>query len=463
MRYVSNPDHVIPPVLDEKWALGGLELSPSNNWDVSTPGFARFRYNSITNRLEVSANGGPYYQVGTSTDYDVYRAQTTWYIDSDLGNDGHDGLTAVTALRTFDEFRRRHGGMLGSNAAVTVYLDGAGGVFTGDVTVDMAIKPYPSPECLYINGTSTSIYSGSVTAYQAYNSVASEEPIITDAAIPISWTASGLVGKRIELTSGVNDGKSGWTFKDLGTKQVRSTIFFQYGVVGTGEPSINNTFTVWEMTHVVGNLSVDVGAGGTVKFFNLVFDNTVAGGNWINSGFVSFVTCQFIQASYFYNYGAELRLINCYVNGWFEGRSGWTTLSYGCMVGPSTRYYSYVSHSAGVVGPTFFQGDGADVYLHQFGSMTMGEVVFLDNTSVISIFCSPGSKLNASGSTLWGKGNTYNYAIYLDVDAAFYVSVLPAIDGAATSDTRVGGDNKTFAEFAAGYIQAENMARSLVP
>ena len=62
-RFISNPDQVIPPVPDEKWAFGGLEFTDSRDWGVSGLSNGRMRYNVSTGEFEYSGAGSPWTSV----------------------------------------------------------------------------------------------------------------------------------------------------------------------------------------------------------------------------------------------------------------------------------------------------------------------------------------------------------------------------------------------------------------
>ena len=65
----------------------------------------------------VAATTGNWQRLGVPSDY--WRRQTAWHIDPVAGDDENDGGSASAALKTWSEFRRRHGGDLGTDA-VTV-------------------------------------------------------------------------------------------------------------------------------------------------------------------------------------------------------------------------------------------------------------------------------------------------------------------------------------------------------
>ena len=298
---------------------------------VSGAGQCRFRYNNGLNQAELSQNGGPYQPFGvggssitaaniatltatpdlpladgsiaamlslmcpwqlrkTGTDAvdgitiiatlsgtgrwyrlpvgsALWQHQVQWYLDEGAGNDENDGLTLLTPIKTFDEYRRRVGTMIAPG--LTVYMD-----LLSNVTLPIVVDMEMTQSSLWIRGKRTLLYSGSVTAYQAFNYATNTEAQITDAALPVSWTASGLVNKLIEVTSGPNAGSAGYLGSDLSAKTSLIQKLLDFNLFTLIEPSVGDTFDVWDQTQVSGFVMVN--CTGTV-FFQDVHLNSV---NW---------------------------------------------------------------------------------------------------------------------------------------------------------------------------------------
>jgi hypothetical protein len=454
MRRITNPDHVVIPVPDEKWALAGIELSDSQDWDISTPGYARVRYNHTLHRIELSENGSSYFGFNN---YSIYRAQTIWYINSSTGDDSNTGLSSGAAIKTFEEFRRRHGGELGSNAPVNVYLDGAGGVFTGDVIVDMLIKE--SPEGLVISGYRTAIFSGIITDVQNYNQGAAEAPWIEDTSIPVSWTASGLIGKIIHLTTGVHAGYAGWAVEDLTDSMARVTLFADFATGLTDNPVVTDHYNVSNLTQMDGDVYVDT-SGGEVRFMNLSFGEVGAHVYNQTSGVARFVFCRIDSCSW-EQWGGQSIYFECLLNEHAnQARAGESMWYYGGAMSDSILG-SIRSHVMMIMAPMILQNSGMSV--HTGGSIQMYEdVAFFANDTRASISVGPlGRFMTAAGAIPWGIGNGYNYAITISPEGIFITGNEPVIETAGVSDTIIGTTSKTFAEFNSGFIHATNMARSI--
>ena len=173
--------------------------------------------------------------------------QPTWYIDPLTGNDENVGSTALTPLSTFAEWKRRVGTRLEIPQTLNIQSD-----LTEDLLFDM------DNEQVYVvlQGIRTVLYSGTVTAAQSWSTMVNTDGQVTDAAIPVSWTASGLVDKLIVLTSGAGAGAAGWVAKDLGAKTARYSPLIDANTYLTYDFAIGDTFDVVDLTKVYGNFEV---------------------------------------------------------------------------------------------------------------------------------------------------------------------------------------------------------------
>lgn len=159
-----------------------------------------------------------------------WMLQVRWMVDAlnstALANDENDGLTATTPLLTTAERRRRMGKntWLASTAYHLHYLSNApGDVLEGDCALNASV---------YLHGSSTervgvspALYTGTITALDTFNAATNVPWALTSAGIPVSWTASGLIGKRIRLTSGANINALAYATLDQTAKKARVTEF----------------------------------------------------------------------------------------------------------------------------------------------------------------------------------------------------------------------------------------------
>jgi len=177
--------------------------------------------------------------------------QPTFYIDPIMGNDENTGLTAGVPLSTFAEWKRRVGTRL--EIPQTLYIQ-------NDLTEDLLFDMDNEQVYVVVQGVRTVLYSGTVTAAQVWSpSGPTTDGQVTDAAIPVSWTASGLVDKLLVLTSGPSAGAAGWVAKDLGAKTARYSPLIDANTYATYDLAIADTFDVVDLTTVNGDFVV-VGA-----------------------------------------------------------------------------------------------------------------------------------------------------------------------------------------------------------
>lgn len=156
----------------------------------------------------------------------TWEARTTWVVNTATGNDENPG-TALSPLKTLSECARRLAYAFLTGTTVT--LDGS--TIGGDVpNWTFQAKGF---EAFAIVGSPTLLYSGNITA--AVNVAAAPtttENNLTDTAIPVSFTASGLLanGVLFQRTSGTP--AQWWAMLDKGAKTIR-----------TSQPNNQLTFT----------------------------------------------------------------------------------------------------------------------------------------------------------------------------------------------------------------------------
>ena len=211
----------------------------------------------------------------------AWQLRPTWYINEAIGNDEATGASSLAPLATFAEYQRRVGeGPLTIDHTVNLV-----GTITSDVVVNTVMED--DSVAITIQGVrSAAVYSGSVTAKQAQVESTNTDLQITDAALPVSWTASGLVDKLCVLTSGPNSGAAGWIVKDVGAKAARVTLFYNEGAGTFVEPGVGETFDVVDLGLVEGALRGINGGNVRCEVRDLRFENTSGsvaefdGGKW---------------------------------------------------------------------------------------------------------------------------------------------------------------------------------------
>jgi hypothetical protein len=409
---------------------------------------------AVTAQVIVTASGTGRW-IRRSNGSDKWRKQLTWYVNPSTGNDENNGLTSGTAIKTWAEFRRRHGRRLGSEASVDVYFSST--TVTENVLIDMYVGEYP--EVIIIHGTRTLLYTGSVTGYQAWNSSAKTEPQITDSAIPTSWTASGLVQQQIVLTSGTHTGAVSFVAADLGTKKARVGMFYDDAYAEGFEPTVSTTFGVYSLTQFTGSVYIDCGPG-RVWIYDVHFN--ISGSNFlcINQGQPWFGGCK-IKVSH------------------IDQRAGFWGAA-GCILysGAADLYNGHSTIDWSVIAGTISAYTGAMIELMYKNVMQVGtlqakpggfvsvqtDVACFGNTSNATIVVDSFGRFEIKpGVLMWGTGNTAPAAITVAADGALLLTDVQDITGSATSDSTVGGTAKTFTELAAGFVNTTNYARAVNP
>lgn len=149
-----------------------------------------------------------------------WSVQASWFIDPISGNDENEGDTSVDALKTRSEYARRTDGMpVYQNTTITIMSSlnaGDEDLPHRDGTGVPGLSGTTAKKISYI-GVPIALFTGTITAYTNRNGSAAQPALITIASLPVSWTASGLVGKIIKWTDGIN---SIWStvVADMGSK-----------------------------------------------------------------------------------------------------------------------------------------------------------------------------------------------------------------------------------------------------
>jgi hypothetical protein len=395
-----------------------------------------------------------------------WQLQATWYIDEITGGDENSGSTALSALATWDEYQRRIGeGPL--EVAHTVN-------FTSTLVQDIHVNTTMVNDSINITlqgVRSAPIYSGSVTAKQAQNESTNTDLQITDAALPVSWTASGLVDKMYVLTSGPNAGAAGWIAKDMGAKAARITLAWNEGAGTYVEPGVGETFDVVDLGLVEGELRGIEGSNVRVAVRDLRFLKPGAsvfstnGGSWVlyNSDFeggVINMSGASQQSSFFTavsTYATRLQGTNFILNE----RSTWnlqatylaggvTMRSSGVMLinAPSIMQYKGVGPNYGI------RVNGhSRLGLRSIG--TFGVFDFTTNPGQRALRTSSGGHAGLA-NYLWGYGSTFDYAIQADAGSTveYTAGFTPVVAAGAIRDTIIGGLARNY-----GVLPVSNLSK----
>jgi hypothetical protein len=380
----------------------------------------------------------------------TWQLQTTWYINEGLGNDENTGVSSLAPLATWAEYSRR----VGEGPLTVSHTVNFVGLTTQDIHVNTLMID-DSVDITLQGVRSAALYSGSVTGLQAQVAATNTDLQVTDAAIPVSWTASGLVDKLYVLTSGPNTGAAGWVVKDVGGKTARLTKAYNEGAGTYVEPGVAETFDVVDLGFIEGALRGINGGNLQVVVRDLRFLNAAAvvfetqGGDWsfvfsdIEGGVVnlsgasqesSFATAVSVTAtrlqgtSFILNDRSTVNFNAAYL------ASGLTMRSSGVLLINWDSVMQYKGVGAG------------------FGISAVGQSrVHLRPNATFGVFDLPGAGNRAlrmsSGGTgrlqnyLWGYGNTFDYAIEVHPHSAveYDTGFKPVVVAGALNDTIVGG------------------------
>lgn len=382
----------------------------------------------------------------------TWQLQTTWHIDEAIGNDENDGNTAVTALATWAEYQRRIGeGPL--TVSHTVNFDST---LTQDINVNTTM--IDDSVIITLQGVrSAPIYSGSVTGLQSENASTNTDLQITDAALPVSWAASGLVDKMYVLTSGPNAGACGWIAADVGAKAARITKAYNEGAGTFVEPGVGETFDVVDLGLVEGALRGIEGGNVRVVARDLRF---------LNPGSLAMQTK-----------GGYWRLIFCDMDGGSINLSGSSQES--SFASATTAFatrlkataFILLERATGVLYSVLLT-TGITMRTHGTLSIRLASTIFQYASGPGFIRANGGSRMSVSaplgvfGLTaagnralyvswngiavlrefVFGYGNTFDYAF--EVGSAsniiYQSAFLPVVTAGAIADTLIGNLNRNY-------------------
>jgi hypothetical protein len=382
----------------------------------------------------------------------VWQLQTTWHIDEALGNDENDGNTAVTALSTWDEYQRR----IGEGPLEVSHTVNFESTLTQDIHVNTAM--IDDSLSITLQGVRSSpIYSGSVTGVQSENAGANVDLQITDAALPVSWTASGLVDKMYVLTSGPNAGACGWIAADVGAKTARITKAYNEGAGTFVEPGVGETFDIVDQGLVEGGLSGIEGGNVRVVARDLRFLNPGALAMKTEGGFWRLIFCDIDGGSINLS-GSSQQSSNGAATAAFATRmkatafilleratgilysvllaSGITMRTHGTLnIRLSSSILQYAS------GPGFIRVNGGSRMIVSapfgvFGLAAAGNRAIFVTWNGIAIL----------REYVFGFGNTFDYAFEVGSGSSiiYDVSFLPVVTAGAIADTLIGNLNRNY-------------------
>jgi hypothetical protein len=392
--------------------------------------------------VSTKSDVGRWHRKGIPNNY--WRRQLVWFMDSVNGDDENVGDTETNPIKTFEEFRRRHGKLLCdptiAPAMVTFTILDTGEVeqnFIIDMKVTGAFN-----ERLAINGSQTTIYSGSVTGYVPWNVGTQQEPELADTALPVSWTASGLVHKRMILTSGDKVGATGYVSRDLGSKTAGMPLLLDTDFNTMVEPTVGNTYDIVDQTRIKGVVDIDVGEG-QVAILGVEIDGS-GGPNSeeliIHSGVIFVLNCATLGSSNTMAINRGLIIIYgglCASSGGLNVYGG-TWEWHGALISMGSIKV-WPSAATWFFGSSVLDASGSLELSNNAYASIMSDTLLINCGSTVPVELKVGALFYAE-SVLWGTtGNTPTHAFKLGSMATIVADVENLkIEGGSTNDILLG-------------------------
>jgi hypothetical protein len=278
--------------------------------------------------------------------------QRTWYINADTGSDSNPGGTPQMALKTFAGLMAKWEGEDLAEEDYDVYI-------MTDLDEDDVIRYEGftvSPTTWGINfyGTETTVHTGTISAVTEFNDSTRAYGEIEDDSIQVSWTAEGCTaGKRIELTSGDNEGAIAFIHADLGSKKIRHSPFFDPIGWEMVHPAVDDTYEVVTLPKLNQWMIMRLQTSCLSYFYDLDFNGegiTTHEQNYndlANYGTRIFIGCSFTYegsatTETHVSNGPAVILFGCFVSS-TKFQVGWNSQMYlGCVgfhVRPQPRVY----------------------------------------------------------------------------------------------------------------------------
>ncbi len=391
-------------------------------------------------------------------------SQKSWFIDSVNGSDGQNGLTAQTAIKTDAERQRRMGSFPVWNAGAyhIRYLNDLPlsdpVILTGRRTSQTTIFLHGST----IDGHGKAIlYTVAADAVVINFNRATNIPVqVASAGLPVSWTASGLIGQRMRRTNGT--AVLTWPVKDLGAKNARCCIALDTAPFtvpfnpATAQTALVNgdTFVVESLVKIP-NFSCDIISSDDISVntpgVNGIVVESLDVGNAALAieqaqGVLVFVGCILSPPSYAskgISGGADI--VSCRIT-----RSVTSPAPSPATFGDAVNGKSIIINGgysdvdllfgrARINPKDDFMGQGITITFNAT-LLILQNVQMFDSPGSPFIFIGAGTYLFVGGSTLWGSGNTTASldltvpGIILKTEATFTFSIVSGV-----ADIRICG------------------------
>lgn len=386
-----------------------------------------------------------------------WASQSVWYLDSVAGDDENDGSTASTALLTHSELMRRFAGSI-INSYPTVNI--LNSMASEDININLEVGPYNGEiggaAGIYYLGIPSVVFTGTITSVTNINAATNQDGLIIDSALPVSWTASGGVGKLVRITGGDRAGTEFWIISDQGSKTARisqpvATPFLEDLVnLQVGDPYEVLSFPQF------GNLVNISITGSTGKQVNLQYLEV---GSSLNSHSIEVVLGGVINSSCLMNafdvtppgYG---QLYNCRVSGGHrcEPNSAGNIMFGGISSGLSCR----TGASIALYNASFDPSGGTGIIVGVNAAVDIGNnaYVALYNCDQ-GIQISSGGRCNDSQGSIFGK-TINNGIVIFSGGLMLYTNAHKPSFTTSGYNVIVGGTNRSWAQLP--FIEANGAA-----
>ncbi len=206
-----------------------------------------------------------------------WAKQAAWFIDAVAGDDNNVG-SALFPIRSHAELEKRLGVQtLSQSTDITI----VGGLAASD-PINIPWFMGTGFDLRYLQGAADTVNAtGTITAVTAINRATNTPQSIEASALGSTWTALGLVGKKIVLTSGASSGAVGWVAKDLGggNNGARLAPFGTLSAIPSNPtvitPTVGNTFEVRTSPQITLGRITGIGPGNNIVFnrFEIEFNS----------------------------------------------------------------------------------------------------------------------------------------------------------------------------------------------
>ena len=199
-----------------------------------------------------------------------WGSQPDWYIDGVLGDDGNDGATPSTALKTWAEFARRVSTM-SVDMTVTILSDlseAIVGSFTSDGSDPGRILTIQGDPIVYLSGAEITNIAApdpdpTVNEYGLLEAELS--------SVPVDWTTLGLVPQNfIEVIGSADPTRVGYATV-IHRAPVATVAETPFWIVGStvGAPAVGDTIRVFQARTVQAVQVSTTGVAVVVKYLNI--------------------------------------------------------------------------------------------------------------------------------------------------------------------------------------------------